>query len=116
MSGRDNDMRIRPGRIRDRGTRGRKAQSFVGQVMRAAKKAGHTGYRFSGPKHHGSNSRFGRGRFVGVARGLSRTQRRVVVKARVVRHRGTRFAKRQGQRVTFARDLLSTLRAHERTR
>lgn len=91
MSEHDNDLRIRPGRIRDRGTRGRKAQSFVGQVMRAAKKAGHTGYRFSGPKHHGGNSRFGRGRFVGVARGLSRTQRRVVVKARIVRHRGTRF-------------------------
>ncbi|MEO3431884.1 DUF3363 domain-containing protein [Inquilinus sp. CAU 1745] len=91
MSERDNDLRIRPGRIRNRGTRGRKAQSFVGHVMRAAKKAGHTGYRFSGPRHHGSNSRFGRGRFVGVARGLSRSQRRVLVKARVVRHRGQRF-------------------------
>ena len=91
MSNRDNDLRIRPGRIRDRGTRGQKAKSFVGQVMRAAKKAGHTGCRFSGPKQHGRNSRFGRGRFVKAARGLSRTQRRVVIKARIVRHRGQRF-------------------------
>ena len=91
MSNRDNDLRIRPGRIRDRGTRGQKAKSFVGQVMRAAKKAGHTGYRFSGPKQHGRSSRFGRGRFVKAARGLSRTQRRVVIKARIVRHRGQRF-------------------------
>lgn len=30
MSGRDNDIRIRPGRVRDRGPSGRKAQSFVG--------------------------------------------------------------------------------------
>ena len=91
MSNRDNDLRIRPGRIRDRGTRGQKAKSFVGQVMRAAKKAGHTGYRFSGPKQHGRSSRFGRGRFVKAARGLSRTQRRVVIKARIVRHRGARY-------------------------
>ena len=91
MSNRDNDLRIRPGRIRDRGTRSQKAKSFVGQVMRAAKKAGHTGYRFSGPKQYGRNSRFGRGRFVKAARGLSRTQRRVVIKARIVRHRGQRF-------------------------
>ena len=91
MSNRDNDLRIRPGRIRDRGTRGQKAKSFVGQVMRAAKKAGHTGYRFSGPKQHGRSSRFGRGRFVKAVRGLSRTQRRVVIKARIVRHRGARY-------------------------
>lgn len=91
MSNRDNDLRIRPGRIRDRGTRGQKAKSFVNQVMRAAKKAGHTGYRFSGPKQHGHNSRFGRGRFVKAARGLSRTQRRVVIKTRIVRHRGARY-------------------------
>ncbi|WP_119165612.1 relaxase/mobilization nuclease domain-containing protein [Algihabitans albus] len=92
MSNRDNDVRIRAGRIRDRGARSQKAKSFVGQVMRAAKKAGHTGYRFNGARRHGlSNSRFGRGRFVNAARGLSRTQRRVVIKARIVRHRGARY-------------------------
>ena len=91
MSDRDNDMRIRPGRIRNKGTSARKAQSFVGQVMGAARKAGHTGYKLNGSKGRGRGSQFGRGRFAGAARGLSRTQRRVVIKARVVRHRGARF-------------------------
>ncbi|MBO9460704.1 DUF3363 domain-containing protein [Labrenzia sp. R5_0] len=91
MSDRDNDLRIRPGRIRNKGTSSRKVQSFVGQVMGAARKAGHTGYNLSGSKGRGRGSQFGRGRFAGAARGLSRTQRRVVVKARVVRHRGARF-------------------------
>ena len=92
MSNRDNDLRIRPGRIRDRGARGQKAKSFVGQVMRAAKKAGHNGYRFNGAKHHGrSSSRFGRGCVVNSARGLSRTGRRAVIKARIVRHRGVHY-------------------------
>ncbi|MBV7255892.1 DUF3363 domain-containing protein [Pacificimonas sp. WHA3] len=91
MTGRDDDLRIKPGRIRDRGPYGRKAQSFVGQVMRATKKAGHTGYRFNGASRTGSGSTFGRGRFAATARSLSRTQRRVIVKARVVRHRGARY-------------------------
>lgn len=91
MSGRDDDLRIRPGRIRDRGPGARKAQSFVGQVMRAARKAGHTGYKFGSGTSSRGRSTFGRGRFAAAARGLSRTQRQVVVKARVVRHRGTRF-------------------------
>ena len=90
MSDRDNDMRIRPGRIRNKGTSARKAQSFVGQVMGAARKAGHTGYKLGGSKGRGRGSQFGRGRFAGAARGLSRTQRRVVIKARVVRHQGAR--------------------------
>ena len=91
MSDRDNGMRIRPGRIRNKGTSARKAQSFVGQVMGAARKAGHTGYKLNGSKGRGRGSQFGRGRFAGAARGLARTQRRVVVKARIVRHRGARF-------------------------
>lgn len=91
MSGRDNDIRIRPGRIRDRGPSGRKAQSFVGQVMRAARKAGHTGHGFTRRASSGGRSAFGRGRFASAVRGLARAQRRVVVKARVVRHRGARF-------------------------
>ncbi|WP_171173658.1 DUF3363 domain-containing protein [Ruegeria sp. HKCCD8929] len=91
MSARDDDLRIQPGRIRDRGPRGRKAQSFVGQVMRAARKAGNTGYRLNGARRTGSASTFGRGRFAATARNLSRTKRRVIVKARVVRHRGARY-------------------------
>lgn len=91
MSGRDNDIRIRAGRIKDRGPSGRKALSFVGQVMRAARKAGHTGHGFTRRASSGGRSAFGRGRFASAVRGLSRTQRRVIVKARVVRHRGARF-------------------------
>ncbi|WP_299507595.1 DUF3363 domain-containing protein [uncultured Roseobacter sp.] len=92
MTERDSDMRIRPGHIRDKGTSARRTQSFVGQVMQAARKAGHTGYRFSA-SGHGSrrNASFGRGKFVRTARGLSRAHRRVVVKARVVRHRGQNY-------------------------
>ena len=91
MSGRDNDIRVRPGRIRDKGTPGRKAKSFVGQVMRAAKKAGHIGHRFRSSGGRAGRSTFGRGRFVKVSRGLARTQRRVIVNARIVRHRGQSF-------------------------
>ncbi|MEO0792446.1 MAG: type VI secretion protein, partial [Pseudomonadota bacterium] len=91
MSKRDNDVRIKPGRIKDKGPSARRAQSFVGQVMQAARKAGHTGNHFRTAGGRAGRSTFGRGRFVRTARGLSRTQRRVVVKARVVRHRGLRF-------------------------
>ena len=43
---RDNDLHIRPGRIRDGGRGAVRPKSFVGQVMRAARKAGHTGKGF----------------------------------------------------------------------
>lgn len=90
MSPRDNDLRIRPGRIRD-GARGAgKPKSFVGQVMRAAKKAGHTGKGFGRPGQN-SGSRFGRGRSAALALSLRSPSRRVVMKARVVRHHGSRF-------------------------
>jgi len=90
MSRRDDDIRIRPGHVRDHGHSGRKAQSFVGQVMRAARKAGHTGYNFSGYSRAG-RSTFWRGRFAATIRGLTSTRRSVVVKARIVRHRGQSF-------------------------
>lgn len=40
MSVGDSDLRIRPGRIRS--TRAPKPKRFINQVLRAAKKAGHT--------------------------------------------------------------------------
>jgi len=80
---RDDDLRIRPGRIRDK--------TFVGQVMKAAKKAGHIGKSFGGNKAGASRSRFGRGRRAALSLSLRSTSRRVVMKARVVRHQGTRF-------------------------
>jgi type IV secretory pathway VirD2 relaxase len=83
MSKRDDELTPRPGRIRDK--------SFVGQVMRAAKKAGHSGKRFGGGARRGTGSTFGRGRRAATARTLRSNARRVVMKARVVRHQGTRF-------------------------
>jgi hypothetical protein len=84
------DLRVRPGRIGDRGGGAARPKSFVGEVMRAARKAGHTGKGF-GREARNSGSRFGRGRSTAMALSLRSPSRRVVIKARVVRHRGNRF-------------------------
>jgi type IV secretory pathway VirD2 relaxase len=91
MNQRDNDLRVRPGRIRDSGRSSSRPNSFVGQVMRAAKRAGHVGNGFGRGKAGVSRSRFGRGRRAALSLSLRSTSRRVVMKARVVRHHGTRF-------------------------
>ena len=91
MKQRDNEIRVRPGRIRDHGRGLSRPKSFVGQVMRAAKKAGHVGDNFGRGKGGASRSRFGRGRRAALSLSLRSTSRRVVMKARVVRHQGSRF-------------------------
>lgn len=91
MKQRDNEIRVRPGRIRDHGRGLPRPKSFVGQVMRAAKKAGHVGDSFGRGKGGASRSRFGRGRRAALSLSLRSTSRRVVMKARVVRHHGARF-------------------------
>ena len=91
MTGRDNDLKIRPGRIRHGNQGAKRPRSFVGEVMRAAKKAGHVGESFGRGKSGASRSRFGRGRRAALSLSLRSTSRRVVMKARVVRHHGTRF-------------------------
>jgi len=85
MTRRDNDLRIRPGRIRDGGRTSKQPTRFVNEVMRAARKSGHAGYRIGADSTRPGNATFGRGRFARTAKGLTRTSRRVVVKARVVR-------------------------------
>lgn len=90
MNQRDSDLRIRPGRIRDSGRRAFRQKSFVGQVMCAARKAGHTGQGF-GRSRRSSSSRFGRGRAAALALRLRSPGRRVAIKARVVRHHGSQF-------------------------
>ena len=91
MTIRDSELRIRPGRI-NHGNRGAKRpKSFVGEVMQAAKKAGHVGDSFGRGSGGASRSRFGRGRRAALSLSLRSTSRRVVMKARVVRHHGTRF-------------------------
>jgi len=62
MSRRDDDFRVRPGRIRDGHRGARRPKNFVGEVMRAAKKAGHIGQSFGRSKTGTGGSRFGRGR------------------------------------------------------
>src|SRR5579863_10277307 len=98
------DFRLRPGRIRDRGGRNvRRTQSFVAQVMRAAAKANggpltHAqitgGRRRAGAPRKGKCSRIGRGQAAAdrlkrqaAGRSPGQRQRRVIVKARIVRHK-----------------------------
>jgi type IV secretory pathway VirD2 relaxase len=91
MTRRDDEIRIRPGRIR-RGDRGfKRPRSFVGEVMRAAKKAGHTGKGFGRGEGRKPQSTFGRGRRAALVLSSRSSARRVVVMARIVRHRGRRF-------------------------
>jgi type IV secretory pathway VirD2 relaxase len=91
VSTRDDDIHIRPGHIRHGNQGAKRPKSFVGQVMRAAKRAGHIGEGFGHGRAGASRSRFGRGRRAALSLSLRSTSRRVVMKARVVRHHGTRF-------------------------
>lgn len=91
MARRDDDLSVRPGRIRHGNKGARKPKSFVGQVMRAAKKAGHIGTRFGSGGRKPGGSTFGRGRKAALSLSLRSPSRRVAVKAKVVRHRGVNF-------------------------
>jgi type IV secretory pathway VirD2 relaxase len=81
---RDDDLRVKLGRVRDRGS-ARRAKPFIAQALAAAEKAGGLKRR-SGRK--GRNTSFGRGRAASVAaaRLMTDRTRSVAVKARVVRH------------------------------
>ncbi|MGE0596212.1 MAG: relaxase/mobilization nuclease domain-containing protein [Hyphomonadaceae bacterium] len=86
MNSGDDDFRLRPGRVGNRG----KAHigTLAGDVRRAATKAGF-GRRSTrsggGPGHNA------RGRRAALQTRTSRFARRVVVKARILQHKGTRF-------------------------
>ncbi|GGF50549.1 type VI secretion protein [Aliidongia dinghuensis] len=90
MATRDDQLHIRPGRIRHGNRGAQRPKTFAGEVMRAAKKAGHVGSSFRSSQGR-SRSRFGRGRRAAASVRLRSNARRVVLKARVVRHNGTRF-------------------------
>ncbi len=85
---RDDNFRPRPGRIRNSDPSSRRATRFVGEVMRAARKAGHSGQTFN--RSHRSGATGGRGRFARTTANFTSASRRVVVNARVVRHGGAR--------------------------
>jgi type IV secretory pathway VirD2 relaxase len=92
VSGDENDFRVRPGTIRH-GRAGPKHKSFVAQVLKAARKAGPAVQRTtsSGRSFGAGRSGFGRGRAAFSRTRLFSPARRVVVKARVVRHQGRSF-------------------------
>jgi type IV secretory pathway VirD2 relaxase len=85
VTGTDEEFRVRIGRARSGDGR-----SFVGQVERAARRAAQGARGVAGGRSGGGPG-FGRARSAAVARGLSSPSRRVIVKARVVRHCGPRF-------------------------
>ena len=81
---RDDDLHIRLGRIRSRGSRSR---PFIAQALAAAEKAGGLAH----PSRRARAGSFGRGRAASLsASRLTDRSRRVVVKARVVWHRVSR--------------------------
>ncbi|WP_334146670.1 relaxase/mobilization nuclease domain-containing protein [Hyphomicrobium sp.] len=81
----DDDIRIRPGRIRTSKTQ--RARPFVAQALAAAQKAGGR-VSPSGRITSGRGSRFGRGRVASVCanRLITGRSRGAVIKTRVVRH------------------------------
>ena len=91
MTTRDDDFNPRPGRIHHGNQGAKRPKSFVGEVMRAAKKAGHRGQTFRRSSGTAGRSTFGRGRRAALSLASRSSGRRVVVMARIVRHRGGRF-------------------------
>jgi len=87
----DDEFTVRPGRVRDRGSRSAKPRSLVGQVKARLNKAGRVGGIGSSSGKRGTG-RHGRGRIARLRMASAQSRRRVVVKARVVRHKGSRFA------------------------
>ncbi|PKB14313.1 type IV secretory pathway VirD2 relaxase [Novosphingobium kunmingense] len=85
----DDDFEIKPGRVRDRGSRSAKPKTLVAQVRALSNKAGRIGITGRGSRGTGRNAR---GRSASLSMRSRQGQRRVMVKARVVRHVGTRFS------------------------
>ncbi|MGH7025310.1 MAG: relaxase/mobilization nuclease domain-containing protein, partial [Caulobacteraceae bacterium] len=90
MTSRDDDFKVRPGRIRHGVQGARRPKTFVDEVMRAAKRAGHTGKTFGRAGRAKGRSTFGRGRRAALDLASRSPSRRVVVMSRIVRHHGAR--------------------------
>ncbi|WP_158815379.1 DUF3363 domain-containing protein [Methylocapsa sp. S129] len=91
MTTRDDELNIQPGRIQHGARGAKRPKSFVGEVMRAAKKAGHSGKGFGHSGRTQARSTFGRGRRAGLSMSSRSPGRRVVVMSRIVRHKGKAF-------------------------
>jgi type IV secretory pathway VirD2 relaxase len=87
----EHDFEVRPGRIRDRGGRSAKPKSLLAQVKAQLNKSGRA-VNFSGTSGKRGTGRHGRGRIALLRMRGGQGRRRVVVKARIVRHKGARFA------------------------
>lgn len=91
MSDHEHEFRIRPGKVG--ASRTPRTRSFLNQVLRAAQKSGHVP-KAGAPRRKGSGgggTSFGRGRARYRGAHLFRPNRRVVVKARIVRHQGRAY-------------------------
>ncbi|MBU2587583.1 MAG: DUF3363 domain-containing protein [Sphingobium sp.] len=86
----EDDFEIRPGRIKDRGGRPGGSKSLVGQVKAQLNKSGRAGH-FGAASSQRGTGRHGRGRIALLRMRANQGQRRVVIKARIVRHRGAHF-------------------------
>ena len=91
----DEHFSVRPGKSKDRGAgSGRKGKSLAAQVKRAAGRSGFPPSLGTGRRHgasgRGQGAR-GRGRYAMLRIHRPANARRVVVMARVVRHKGARF-------------------------
>ena len=91
MTTRDDDLHIRPGRIRHGNQGAKRPKTFVGEVMRAAKKAGHRGNTFGRSGRAAGRSTFGRGRRAALSLSARPRGRRVAIMTRIVRHQGSKF-------------------------
>jgi len=92
VSADDNEFRIEPGRIGDRGS-GLQCRTvkLATQVQKASARSGYTRSRRSGQISRGSSTANGRGRRALAAMHSASRQRRVTVLARIVRHKGAHF-------------------------
>jgi type IV secretory pathway VirD2 relaxase len=86
----DDELEIRPGRIRDRGRQSAKPKSLFAQVKAQLNKSGAPG-TFGFPSGGRGTGRHARGRIALLRMRNAPALRRVVVKARVVRHKSGHF-------------------------
>ena len=87
----DDEFTVRPGRVGDRGGQAyRRAATLVGRVQQITRRGGRSRSGARQGLRRGT-SRLWRGGRAALGRGQARFSRRVIIKARIVRHRGTRF-------------------------
>ncbi|WP_019051878.1 relaxase/mobilization nuclease domain-containing protein [Sphingobium xenophagum] len=86
----DDDFEIRPGRIRDRSAGQSKERTLKAQLRALANRSGHGGWASDSGSRRGTG-RHARGRIASLRASSRASQRRVAVKARIVRHSGSRF-------------------------